>query len=132
MLGQIGAAFAVTGGITLASGALVLAGAVASGQRRRIREAVVLKTLGATRAQIRAAWLTEFGMIGLVSGLIAAGVGTLASWAVLRFVMRADWAFEPGVLAMTVLASLVLMLGFGYAGTAAALRAPAAPLLRNE
>ena len=132
VLGQIGTAFAATGAITLAAGALVLAGAVASGQRRRIREAVVLKTLGATRAQIRAAWLTEFGVIGAVSGLLAAGIGTLASWAVLHFVMRADWAFQPGVLAITVLACIALMLGFGYAGTEAALRAPAAPLLRNE
>ena len=132
LLGQIGAAFAATGAITLAAGALVLAGAVASGQRRRIREAVVLKSLGATRAQIRAAWLTEFGAIGVAAGLLAACVGTAASWAVLRFVMHADWAFQPGVLAATVAGCVVLMLGFGYAGTAGALRAPAAPLLRNE
>ncbi len=132
ILGQIAAAFAGTGAITLASGALVLAGAVASGQQRRIREAVVLKSLGATRSQIRAAWLVEFGIIGATAGLLAAVVGSLASWAVLRFVMHADWRFEPIVLAATVLACIALMLAFGYAGTAAALRAPAAPLLRNE
>ena len=49
LLGQIGAALAATGSLTLAAGALVLAGAVAAGQRRRIREAVILKSLGATR-----------------------------------------------------------------------------------
>ncbi len=132
LLSQIGAALGGTGAITLASGALVLAGAVAAGQRRRIQEAVVLKSLGATRAQIRAAWLVEFGAIGVVAGVLAAAVGTAASYAVLRFLMHASWRFLPGLLALTVLGCVALMLAFGYAGTAAALRAPAAPRLRNE
>ena len=132
LLGQLSAALAATGSLTLAAGALVLAGAVAAGQRRRIREAVILKTLGATRAQIRAAWLVEFGVLGAVAGLIAALVGTAASWAVLVLVMHADWAFLPGTLAVVVLSCVALMLVFGYAGTEAALRAKAAPLLRNE
>ena len=59
-------------------------------------------------------------------------VGTAASYGVMHFVMAADWAFLPTTLAVTVLSCVVLMLGFGYAGTAAALRIKAAPLLRNE
>ena len=132
LVGKIAAALAATGSVTLASGALVLVGAVAAGQRRRMAEAVVLKTLGATRRQIRAAWLVEFGLIGAAAGLIAALVGTLASWGVVRFLMRADWVFLPGILAATIGGCIVLMLGFGYAGTASALRARAAPFLRNE
>jgi putative ABC transport system permease protein len=132
LLGTIGAALAATGAVTLAAGALVLAGAVAAGQRRRLQEAVILKTLGATRAQIRAAWLVEFGLLGVASGLIAAAVGTAASWAVVRGVMGADWSFLPGRLALTVTGCVALMLVFGYAGTATALRARAAPWLRNE
>ncbi len=132
LLGQIGAALAATGSLTLASGALVLAGAVASGQRRRVREAVILKSLGATRAQIRAAWLVEFGILGIAAGVLACLVGTAASFGVVRFVMRADWAFLPGTLAATVVGCVALMLGLGYIGTEAALRAKAGPLLRNE
>jgi len=132
LVGKIAAALAATGSVTLASGALVLVGAVAAGQRRRMAEAVVLKTLGATRQQIRAAWLVEFGLIGAAAGLIAAMVGTLASWGVVRFLMQADWVFLPGILATTILGCVALMLGFGYAGTEAALRARAAPFLRNE
>ncbi|MBC7799113.1 MAG: FtsX-like permease family protein, partial [Gemmatimonadaceae bacterium] len=129
---KIAAALAATGSVTLASGALVLVGAVAAGQRRRMNEAVVLKTLGATRQQIRAAWLVEFGVIGAVAGLLAALVGTLASWGVVRFLMRADWVFLPDILAATILGCIVLMLGFGYAGTASALRVRPAAFLRNE
>lgn len=132
LLGRLGTALSSTAALTLVSGLLVLAGAVAAGQRRRIRDAVVLKTLGASRAQIRRAWLVEFGLLGLVAGLVAAAVGTAASWGVTRFVMRTDWTFLPGTLAATILFCVVLTLAMGYAGTALALRAKAAPLLRNE
>ena len=76
LLDQVAAALTATGSLTLVAGALVLVGAVAAGQRRRTREAVILKTLGATRGQIRTAWLVEFGVLGLAAGLIAALVGT--------------------------------------------------------
>lgn len=132
LLDRIAAALAATGSLTLLSGGLVLIGAVAAGQRRRTQEAVILKALGASRGQIRAAWLVEFGVLGLTAGAIAAAVGTAASWGVARYVLRAHWTFLPGTLAGTLLVCLATMLVFGYAGTAAALRAKAAPLLRNE
>lgn len=132
LLGQVAGALAATGSLTLVAGGLVLGGAVAAGQRRRIREAVILKTLGASRAQIRTAWLVEFGILGTAAGLIAALVGTAASWGVMRFVMQSDWAFLPGSIALTITLCVLLMLGFGFAGTEDALRAKAAPWLRNE
>ena len=132
LLGQVAVALAATGSLALAAGALVLVGAVAAGQRRRTAEAVILKTLGATRGQIRAAWLVEFGLLGLAAGVLAAAVGTAASYAVLHYIMHAEWVFLPGTLAETLLVALAMMLVFGYAGTAAALRTKAAPLLRNE
>ena len=132
LLSQVAAALAATGSLALAAGALVLVGAVAAGQRRRTAEAVILKTLGATRAQIRAAWLVEFGVLGLAAGVLAGLVGTAASWAVLHYIMHAGWVFLPGTLAGTLFLALAMMLVFGYAGTAAALRTKPAPLLRNE
>jgi putative ABC transport system permease protein len=132
LLGRIGAALTATGSVTLLAGALVLAGAVAAGQRRRVREAVVLKTVGATRAQIRRAFLVEFGVLGAFAGLLAAAAGTAAAWGVVAGVMRQGWVFLPGTLAATVLGCMALVLAFGYAGTALALRARPAPLLRNE
>ena len=132
LLGQVAAALAATGSLALAAGALVLVGAVAAGQRRRTAEAVILKTLGATRAQIRAAWLVEFGVLGLAAGVLAGLVGTAASWAVLHYIMHAGWVFMAGTLAGTLFLALAMMLVFGYAGTAAALRTKPGPLLRNE
>jgi putative ABC transport system permease protein len=132
LLSRIGVALQATSSVTLLAGMLVLAGAVAAGQRRRVRDAVVLKTIGATRSQIRAAWLVEFGLLGLVAGLLAAAAGSAASWAVVRFVMRGEWVFLPGTTALVILGCVVLTLGMGYVGTALALRARPAPLLRNE
>ncbi len=132
LLNQIAAALTATGALTLLAGTFVLVGAVAAGQRRRMQEAVILKTLGATRAQIRAAWLTEFGLIGLVAGTIAAVVGSAASFGVSHYIMHTDWIFLPITLIYTLAGALAVMLLFGYAGTAAALRARPAPLLRNE
>lgn len=132
LLGRIGVALQATSSVTLLAGMLVLAGAVAAGQRARVRDAVILKTVGATRSQIRAAWLVEFGILGLVAGLLAAAAGSAASWAVVRFVMRGEWVFLPGTTAAVILGCVVLTLGFGYVGTALALRVRPAPLLRNE
>jgi putative ABC transport system permease protein len=132
LLDRAAAALAATGSLTLVAGGLVLIGAVAAGQRRRTQEAVILKVLGASRAQIRAAWLVEFGALGLTAGLIAALIGTVASWGVTHYIMDTDWIFLPGTLAGTLVACLAMVLIFGYVGTAAALQAKAAPLLRNE
>ena len=118
--------------LTLVAGALVLVGAVAAGQRRRVREAVILKTLGATRRQIRAAWLMEFGLLGIIAGAIAAVVGSAASFGVTYYILHTDWIFLPGTLISVLAGAIAIMLLFGYAGTSAALRARPAPLLRNE
>ena len=76
--------------------------------------------------------MVEFGALGIAAGLIAALVGTLASYAVARSIMHIDWVFLPGTLAITLIGALAMMLTFGYVGTAAALRARPAPMLRNE
>jgi putative ABC transport system permease protein len=132
LLGRIGTALSATASVTLLASALVLAGAVAAGQRQRVRDAVVLKTLGATRSQIRAAWMVEYALVGLVAGGLAALAGSAASWAVVTLVMRGDWVLLPGTLAATVFGCALLTLLCGQIGTALALRARPGPLLRNE
>ena len=118
--------------VTLAAGALVLAGAVMAGRRRRVTEAVILKVLGATRADLWRAWLLEFGVVGAVTGLAAGGIGTAAAWTILTRVMQADWAFLPGTLAATLVSCVAASLLAGFAGTFVAIRAKAAPVLRAE
>jgi putative ABC transport system permease protein len=132
IVAAIGTALRATAAITLAAGTLVLAGAVAAGQRRRVYEAVVLKVLGATRSDVTRAFLIEYGILGLTTAAIAAALGTLAAYLVLTRVMHQDWVFMPGALVSTAVIATALTLGIGYAGTWKALGAKAAPFLRNE
>ena len=132
LLDQIANALAATGLLTLMAGLLVLVSAVAAGQRRRAREAIILRVLGATSGQIRAAWLVEFALVGLASGLIAALVGAAASYGVTHYILHTDWAFSGRILILTLAGGLATMLVFGYAGLNATSRARPAHLLRNE
>ena len=132
LLAGINIAVSATSGITLAAGALVLAGAVAAGRRRRIFDAVVFKVLGATRAMILRAFLLEYGLLGLATGIISAIVGTLVAWAISTWLMNLAWSFDASAVATTVGAVTLLALLAGFAGTWRALGQKAAPLLRNE
>ncbi len=132
MMETIGQAVKGAAGITLVAGGLVLAGAFAANHRRRVREAVVLKVLGATRRTVLKAYLAEYGLMGLATGVIAAVIGSVAAWAVLVFVMRAQWVFLPGTVAVTLVGCVVLTMVAGFAGTYSALGAKSAPYLRNE
>ena len=130
-LGQIATAARAAAGVTLAAGLLVLAGAVASGHRRRVYDAVILKVLGATRGTVLKAYLLEFALVGLVAGLIAAAVGTLAAWVVVTRVMHAEWHLVGWGIAATVAGGVVMTAGLGFIGTWRALASPAAPVLRT-
>jgi putative ABC transport system permease protein len=129
---QIGQAVRAIAAVSLVAGTLVLAGAIAAGHRRRIYESVVLKVLGATRADVFKAYALEYGLLGLLAAAIAALVGTAAAWAVLTFVMGVDWTFLPSAVLTTAALSTAITVAAGFAGTWLALGQKAAPLLRNE
>jgi putative ABC transport system permease protein len=132
ILTNLGLAVRAMSTITLIAGILVLAGAMASGHRARVYDAVVMKVLGATRRRIMLAYAIEYGLMGLGAALIAAAAGTLASWGLIAGAMQASWIFLPVTLAVTLFAAVVLTVILGLIGTYAALSAPAAPVLRSE
>lgn len=132
LLGQIGTAVSMVGLIALLAGGLVLVSAAAAEREARIAEAVVLKTLGASRAQIRRAWLMEFAIAGGCAGLAAAALGTGAAALAVREVFHTGWHFEPGIMLTTLFASMGCMMVFGFISTAQALHEPAAARLRLE
>ncbi|WP_374449118.1 ABC transporter permease [Stella sp.] len=131
VLGDIAAATRATAAVTLAAGLLVLAGAAAAGHQRRVRDAVVLKVLGATRRHVLAAYLMEYGLLGLATATVAALFGTLAGWLVLTQVMRAPWTFLATPVLATAGMAVLVTLVMGFAGTWRALARKAAPVLRN-
>src|SRR5690606_25865329 len=74
ILDSVTNAVAVIGGLAVASGLLVLAGAMAAGRRQREADAVVMKVLGSTRADIIRTYLVEYGLLGGLAAAIAAGL----------------------------------------------------------
>jgi putative ABC transport system permease protein len=132
ILAAVGDAVRLTASVTFLAGILVLGGAIVAGHHRRVYDAVVLKVLGATRLDVARAYLIEYGLLGLVTGALAAGLGTLAAYLFQTQVLNGDWVFLPGTLLATALTGTGITLAFGLAGTVWALGQPAAPLLRNE
>ena len=88
--------------------------------------------LGATRADVARAYLLEYGLLGLVTALIAAAAGSLAGWVFLTQVMEGSWTFLPGTVAATAGLGAAVTLLIGLAGTWRVLGQRPAPLLRND
>jgi putative ABC transport system permease protein len=132
VLATLSIAVRLTAGVALVAGALVLAGAIAAGHTRRIYESVVLKVLGATRADVLKAFVFEYMLLGLATGFIAAAVGSLAAYGVVRKLMQIDWALDLKVIVAVILACISVTLIAGFTGTWRAMSVKAAPLLRNE
>ena len=132
VLTNLGLAVRAMSGITLLAGILVLAGAMASGHKARVYDAVVMKVLGATRRRILLAFAIEYALMGFGAAVIAAAAGTLAAYGLISGPMQADFVFLPFTLAITVVGAVVLTVVLGLLGTYAALGAPAAPVLRTQ
>jgi putative ABC transport system permease protein len=110
----------------------VLAGAIASGRKRRIYEAVLLKVLGAERKGVLKGFIWEYGLLGAASAALAGLIGTLMAYVTLTRIMRVPWQFLPLPVALTLVLAVLAILAFGWLGTGRALSAKAADYLRNE
>jgi putative ABC transport system permease protein len=117
--------------VTILAGLLVLAGAIAAGQRARLYDATVLKVLGSTRAQIALVYAVEYGLVGLLAGLIALAAGSAAAWAVARGVFDVAPVFDLRAVLLTVLGGGAATLVFGLISALGALSARPAARLRS-
>ncbi|MDH3579825.1 MAG: FtsX-like permease family protein [Hyphomicrobiales bacterium] len=128
---RVMAAVRAAGGLTLVVGAVVLAGALGVAHPRRIRETVIFKTLGATRARLVAAHLIEYGLLALVAGLAAGALGTASAWAIVTLVMDAAFTFSATAVLQAIGLASALVLIFGAIGTWRVLGASPARQLRR-
>jgi putative ABC transport system permease protein len=120
------------GSVTLVAGALVLAGALATAQRRRIQQAAILKTLGATRRRILLSHLLEYVILAVLTSFISFLIGTAAAWLAVTRVMELEFTFSLGAALQAVLLATILVAAFGGFGTWRVLRAPTIPYLRAD
>ena len=131
VVSQLATAVRAAAAVALIASVLVLSGALAAGNRARIHDAVVLKTLGATRGTLISAFSLEYMLIGLATAIFALAAGGVAAWFVVSRIMTLPSAFLPEIAVATIVAALVLTVGFGLLGTWRVLGHKAAPVLRN-
>jgi putative ABC transport system permease protein len=117
--------------VTLIAAALVLGGALAAGQRFRIYDAVVLRTLGATRLRLLAAYALEYLLIGLAAVLFGVAAGSLAADLVVTRIMEFPFVWVAAQATGAAVAALLVTVVLGLAGTFAALGHKPAEVLRN-
>ena len=117
--------------VTLISAILVLGGALAAGHRHRVYDAVILKTLGATRLRLLGAYALEYLMIGFATAAFGVIAGSVAAWLIVTRLMTLSFAWQGGSAALVVVAALIVTVGLGLAGTLLALNQKPATVLRN-
>ncbi len=118
-------------GVTLVSGLLVLAGAVAAARRRHLHEAAVLKVLGAKRSDLLGLFAIEYLSLGTAAAAVGGILGLIGAYIVVIWVMQIPWVWAPMAMVQILVIALVLTLTAGFIGTWRLLGKPAGSILRT-
>lgn len=116
----------------LLMGIPVLFSAVAATRRERIHESVLLKTLGATRAQVTRIMLAEYAMLGVLASVAGMVLSVGGAWLLVHFVFEAS--FSPAIAPPFAIASVsaALTIAIGLAGSRSAFASTPLAMLRAE
>ena len=98
---------------SVVTGVLVLVSAVAASRRQRVRESVLLKTLGATRAQIVRMLFTEYALLGAIGSLAGILLAIGGGWAAMHFIFKTPFSVAPLALAIVAAATMLLTIVTG-------------------
>ena len=131
LLRQLAQAIGAAGSVAVLSGIAVLVGAIAAARRTRSYDAVLLKLLGASRAQILGVQAMEYTVLGLFLSAVALVLGSAAGWAVTTQIFRLDWTPDWAVVIAVVSAGGLGTLALGLIGALPVLRVRPAAALRT-
>jgi putative ABC transport system permease protein len=102
-------AISFVGSFVILSGILILVGSIALTKSQRIYENAVLKTLGAKRLTLATILFAEYGLLGILAGIIGAGFATALSFAVSKYIFEIDWEFNLSLILLGILITAVLV-----------------------
>jgi putative ABC transport system permease protein len=131
IIGRVALAIRFMAAFSVLAGVLVLAGAIAAARFQRVRESVLLRALGATRAQVRRILLTEYLALGTLAGLTGTLLGGIAAWGLISRHFQLEFnihALDLAVIAAVVAAAAAAL---GMANSREALRATPLAALRE-
>ncbi len=129
---QIALVIRFLSGFAILAGAVILAASVAGTRFRRVREVVILKTLGATRRHVMRIFSIEFLTLGLVAGLMGAILATLFTSLVLKRLLNAQFQFDPKATVITIGLTALLANISGWLASFRILRQKPLEVLREE
>lgn len=131
ILSQMGTAILAAASVAVLAGMAVLAGAISAARERRQYDTVILRVLGASRRQLLALLLAEYGLLCALLAAVALGLGTLTGWLVITRLFEFDWLPDwPRVLGVLG-AGVALVLVLALAGSLSLLRTRPAQALRE-
>jgi putative ABC transport system permease protein len=117
---------------TLIAGLTVLYAALASAQDERVYQAAVMRTLGASRSQLRRTMLAEFVVLGALAGVLAAAGATALGYVVGTRVLNLPYTFDWTIWAAGALAGTLGITAAGYLGTRGVLNVAPLKALRDN
>lgn len=132
ILGRVALAVRFMAGFSLATGTVVLVGAIATTRFQRVREAALLKTLGATSRQVLRIFFAEYLALGLLSAGMAVVLSSGAGWLLSRFLFETSYTLPYPALAALLGATVVLTVGIGLGNSLGILRRTPLDVLRND
>jgi putative ABC transport system permease protein len=122
----------VVGAVTLVGGVLILIGAVAMTKFQRLYEAAIYRTLGAGTRLIASMVAIEYGVLGLLAGVMGASGALVMSWALATGLFDIRWRPAPGLLAIGVVITAAAVSIVGLAASAEILVRKPLGTLRGE
>jgi len=132
VIDQIALVIRFLSGFAILAGAIILAASVAGTRFRRVREVVILKTLGATRRHVRKIFSIEFLTLGAVAGLLGSLLAVAFSGLILRRLLDAKFQFDPWATLVAVALTAVLANASGWLASFRILRQKPLEVLREE
>ncbi len=131
VVGQLSTAIAAAASVAILAGIAVLIGAITAAREMRTYDAVMLKVLGATRAQILGAQAIEYVLLSLIVAGVALALGLGAAWYVVVQLFQFEWLPDMAAVLATLGAGVGLTLLIGLLGSLPILAARPAQALRT-
>jgi putative ABC transport system permease protein len=116
---------------TVATGLVVLVASVLTGRYQRIQETILLRTLGATRAQVHRILVAEYALLGALAAFTGILLAEGGAWALARFVFEAEFHFAVWPMAVTAVAVTGLTVVTGLIANRGVLDSPPLEIIRG-
>lgn len=131
ILNRVGALVRFMALFSVATGVVVLVASVSASRFQRLRESALLRTLGASRQQVRQILVVEYAALGLLAGLTGLLLAVGGGWGLATYVFEVTFAPAWGWLAAALVVVPLLTIAVGLSGSRGVASVPPLEVLRR-